>query len=354
MAHARTVSHMTSIQIQPKLSICIPTYDRANLLGQALQAISHQWELDLSEQQQLQIELIISDNHSPDETPQVIARLSSSFPSLPLISFRQPENIGAAANVLHVAAMATGEYIYLLSDDDLLLPGALAGMLTLIGEYPQMPAFCLNTRSFVHDPALGVTKPDFKVFSDQAIKDRSECLQFIGSRITFISLLLFRRDHLSPSGYSHRTTSRIPHSYPFLDVLSRDGRMVATKQVFLAVRGNNTGGYSFYEVFVSHFADVMRYARSQGYSEKAVQAVLSQHLIRFLAPFTAYFKLHGTFGQLQPDFSDGVKRLLAEYGFHPLFIFGLLPMMLAPPKLAKGIHRIFRWIRGQKEKRDAL
>lgn len=337
----------------PLISICIPTFNRAALLQEALGTFLLQWQNDLTDEQRNQVELVISDNHSPDPTPEVITQFREANPTLRLTPVRQPENIGSSANILYLTTRATGVYIYLLSDDDLLLPGALAGILTLIQESPGLAAFCLNTRSFVQNPTKEITKPDFNVQSDKVISDCSDCLRFLGSRITFISLLMFRRDLICPGDYLAQKESLLLQSYPFLDVLAGGG-MYVTRQVFLGVRGNNTGGYSFYEVFVSHFADVMRYARSQGYSEAAVRAVLSQHLVRFLAPFTAYFKLHGTFGQLQPDFRDGINRLFAEYGFHPLFIFGLLPMMLAPPKLAKGVHRISRWIKGQKEKRDAL
>ena len=333
----------------PLISICIPTYHRASLLEEALETLRRQWEKDLTNEQRDRLEILVSDNHSPDGTPDVLTRFGAANPEMRFSYIRQPENIGPSANMLNLFGRATGDYVILISDDDLLLPGALAGMLSLVQNNPGAAAFCLNSRPFIHNPAEEIMKPDFSVEADRMISDPSDCLRFLGTRITFLSVLMFRRDRLDPEGYESRTSSLLFQSYPFLDVLATAGGLYITRQVFLAVRGNNTGGYNFYEIFVTSFAEVMRYARSQGYSESAVRAVLSQHLIRFLAPFTASFKLHGTYGKLQPDFRDGIRRLRTEYGAHPFFIFGLLPLMLAPHALARGIHGIIHRLKSKTE-----
>ena len=305
----------------------------------ALNAIIGQWELDIVQGDRDLIEVIVSDNASPDGTADMIIRVMATHPNFCLRHVSNQENQGPDANILQVLRLGNGEYTCLLSDDDILLPGALKAMLGLLCDHPTINAFCLNTSSFIHVPTEATANPDFTVAADQIITNPSDCLRFVGSRITFISLLMFRRPPIAPPAYDSYIGSSLLQAYVYLDVLAGGG-MYVTKQVFLGVRGNNTGGYSFYEVFVSHFADVMRYARSQGYSEKAVQAVLSQHLIRFLAPFTASFKLHGTYGKLQPDFRDGIRRLRMEYGTHPFFLFGMLPLMLAPSALACGVHGI--------------
>jgi len=333
---------------RPLLSFCIPTYNRCGYLEEALKAIIGQWESDIIPGDQDLVEVIVSDNASPDGTADLITRVTGAYPNFCLRHVRNQENRGPDANILQVLRLGNGEYVCLLSDDDILLPGALKAMLVLLCEHPTINAFCLNTSSFIHVPTEAAANPDFTVDIERVITDPSDCLRFIGSRITFISLLMFRRPPIAPPAYDSYVGSSLLQAYVYLDVLT-GGRMYVTKQVFLGVRGNNTGGYSFYEVFVSHFADVMRYARSRGYSEAAVRAVLSQHLIRFLAPFTASFKLHGTYGKLQPDFRDGIRRLWMEYGTHPFFLFGVLPLMLAPPVLARVAHSIIHRLKSRAE-----
>ena len=328
------------------LSLCIPTYRRAGLLEEGLCAVLGQWADDLTPLQRGQVEIVISDNASPDETPQVVACVQEAYPGLRLISFRQPENKGADANILNAAGLAAGEYVYLLSDDDILLPGALAEMLRLIGAHPGQAAFCVNTRPFVQDPAEE-TAPVLPVDSDRVISSPDECLRFLGTRLTFLSHLLFRRDRLTPAAYLPFIGTNILQAHLFVDVLAEGGGMCVTRRVFLATRENNTGGYNFFEVFVSSFGGLMRYARVRGYSEAAIRVVLTRHLTRFLTPFVATFKLQGAYGGLQPDFRDGARRLLAEYGPRPFLVFGLLPLMFAPPRLVRGLRAAVRLVRAQ-------
>lgn len=329
----------------PKLSLCIPTYRRAALLEEGLCAVTRQWAEDLSPSERRLVEVIICDNASPDETPQVAGRMRVAHPALSLTYFRQPENKGADANILHAVGLASGAYVFLLSDDDILLPGALRGMLALIDAHPGQAAFCLNSRPFVHDPAEN-TPPVLPVTGDLSLPSPDDCLRFLGTRLTFLSILLFRRDSVTLPEYLPRIGCNLLQAHLFVDVLGIQGMFVASR-VFLATRENNTGGYNFFAVFVTGFGDLMRHALDRGYSEAAVSRVRSRHLVRFLAPFVATFKLQGAYGGLQPDFRDGARRLLAEYGLHPFLIFVLLPLMFAPPAAVHRLRSAVRLARGR-------
>lgn len=99
-----------------KLSICIPTYNRANLLKNCLNSIEislkdHKW-----------VEICISDNASTDNTVNLIEDYSKR---LPIIFSANRENVGLCQNILNVTLLANGNYIWLVGDDDYLLPDAL-------------------------------------------------------------------------------------------------------------------------------------------------------------------------------------------------------------------------------------
>ena len=335
------------------LSLCIPTYQRVGFLEEGLDAVLKQWAGDLTPLQRNQVEIVVCDNASADGTPALIARVQAAHPELRLIYFRQPENRGADANILHSLSLGTGEYLYILSDDDILLAGAIRAMLALMDAQPDVAAFCLNSRPFVTDPAeerLPVLPAD----RDRLIASRDDCLRLLGTRLTFLSLLLFRREGFAAAEYEKFVGTNLLQSYIFVDVLGR-GRMYLTRRVFLATRDNNSGGYNFFQVFVSGFGDLMRYARVQGCGEAAVRSVLLRHLSGFLAPYVAEFKLQGVVGGLQPNYRDGIRRLLAEYGLHPFLVFGLLPLMLAPSRavyaLRAGVRFARRCTGGKRTKR---
>ncbi|MEI6142862.1 MAG: glycosyltransferase family 2 protein [Mariniphaga sp.] len=93
----------------PLVSIGIPTYNRAALLDRLLQNITHQTYK--------QIEIIISDNFSPDNmVSEVIKKYAES--DLRIIAFRQKANLGLIANHQFVQDQSKGKYFMWAHDDD--------------------------------------------------------------------------------------------------------------------------------------------------------------------------------------------------------------------------------------------
>lgn len=113
----------TSTTGQPLLSVLIPTYNRADFLRKCLGSV-----LAFSG---TGIEVIVSDNASPDGTEAVAA----SFSDTRLRYFRQTENIGAVRNFRFLAGQAQGTYLFFLTDDDFLLTGALETVLGFIRTF---------------------------------------------------------------------------------------------------------------------------------------------------------------------------------------------------------------------------
>lgn len=92
---------------QPLLSICIPTYNRARLLEENL---SKMVLLDGFDQD---VEVVISDNHSTDDTQQVGEFFASKFQNIKY--YRNEENI-RDSNFPLALDRATGAYVKLLND----------------------------------------------------------------------------------------------------------------------------------------------------------------------------------------------------------------------------------------------
>lgn len=109
-----------------KLSFCIPTYNRANFLGQTLSSIADQiTEYFLTDS----IEVCISDNASTDNTDDVIHKFKKHYPSVQLVYSKNSVNLGADRNYLKVVEIANGEYCWLMGSDDIVPPGAIAKVL---------------------------------------------------------------------------------------------------------------------------------------------------------------------------------------------------------------------------------
>lgn len=98
------------------LSICIPTYNRAEYLKQSLDILMLQLAGYVHN-----VEVIISDNCSTDCTKEVVEELSGRSP-IPLSYSRNAENIGGNNNIALTVGHSSGKYVYVMGDDDILSP----------------------------------------------------------------------------------------------------------------------------------------------------------------------------------------------------------------------------------------
>ncbi len=82
------------------LSICIPTYNRARLLRQILDVLGTQIRATGVEN----VVIYISDNGSPDNTPQVVEEFQKQS-DVHVVYSRNSSNLGISKNLLKVMAM---------------------------------------------------------------------------------------------------------------------------------------------------------------------------------------------------------------------------------------------------------
>lgn len=111
-----------------KLSICIPTFNRARNLENCLQSL-----VDAKAVTRSDFEVCVSDNGSWDDTPDVLAKYQDR---LQLVTNRNHENLGIPRNFLKVVGLASGEFAWLVGDDDLVLPDAIDRLCAIIDTQP--------------------------------------------------------------------------------------------------------------------------------------------------------------------------------------------------------------------------
>jgi abequosyltransferase len=102
-----------------KISICIATFNRAAFIGETLDSILAQ--------RPSQVEIVILDGGSTDDTERVVGGYVQRFERLRYV--RQSSNQGVDRDFNSAIEHAAGEYCWLMSDDDLLMPDALATVL---------------------------------------------------------------------------------------------------------------------------------------------------------------------------------------------------------------------------------
>jgi hypothetical protein len=100
--------------MKPKVSIGIPTFNRAQFLPESLGSALNQSLPD--------IEILVSDNASTDATEEVVAAMRDER----VRYVKQPRNMGGTGNFQALLDLATADYFCLLQDDDMIFPDLAA------------------------------------------------------------------------------------------------------------------------------------------------------------------------------------------------------------------------------------
>jgi glycosyltransferase involved in cell wall biosynthesis len=95
------------------LTIAIPTHNGEKTISTALQSVLAAIQFDSSED----VEILVSDNCSEDSTQKILTEFQSKHPNL-LKTIRQESNQGYDRNIISLVKNSSGDFIWLLGDDD--------------------------------------------------------------------------------------------------------------------------------------------------------------------------------------------------------------------------------------------
>jgi glycosyltransferase involved in cell wall biosynthesis len=155
-----------------KISVIIPTYNRAGFLRTAIISVLNQTFQDF--------EIIVVDDASTDNTPEVVTHFGDER-----IKYMRNNTSKGAAGSRNVAIMSsTCTYIAFLDDDDEWLPKKLQMQTSILEKSPMDIAG-------VHTRIIQIEKVSGKIFSQEIFKKNSEDI-FQGNYITTSSVLLRR------------------------------------------------------------------------------------------------------------------------------------------------------------------
>ena len=123
------------------VSVCIPTYRGAAFLATAIDSVLQQSCADL--------ELLIIDDNSPDDTAAIVA----SYTDPRVLYLRNAHNLGPEGNWNRCLELARGKYFKLLPHDDVLAPTCLAEQVAVLEADAQARiALVFGARDII-DPA---------------------------------------------------------------------------------------------------------------------------------------------------------------------------------------------------------
>jgi len=169
----------------PQVSVCIPSYNYAHYLPDAIGSVLAQTFTDH--------ELIIVDNCSTDDTEEIVAGFVRS--GVPLRFHRNDLNLGQAGNFNRCIELARGQYIQFLCADDTLEPTCLEKLAAALDGHPS--ASLAGAARFLVDERLLPLK--ILAYSNRFAEERGHdvilrCL-LKGNLIGEPSSVMFRKEH---------------------------------------------------------------------------------------------------------------------------------------------------------------
>lgn len=169
-----------------KLSICIPTYNRANFLRSALSRFETHYGFAFP------YEIVVSDNASEDNTADVVAEFAAR--GLPIRYYRRATNGGSLANTVCAFHQAIGDYVLYHADDDFLVPEGLKKAIAYLDANPDVSA--CHTPWYLYDEVADRDVNQFyAIDADRKFPKESfaDVFQFIFERHIFPEIGIYRR-----------------------------------------------------------------------------------------------------------------------------------------------------------------
>lgn len=174
-----------------KVSVCIPAYNGEKFIQEAIDSVIAQTFTDF--------EIIIVDDRSTDNTVNII----KSYTDKRIRFFQNEKNLGLIGNWNKALSYATGEYIKILPDDDLIYPNCLKLQVEVLDNDPDKEVALVSGRKNVINNNgkilfnRGFSRKEIRVSGVEAI---NKTVRSGGNIIGEGGALLFRREIMKKVG----------------------------------------------------------------------------------------------------------------------------------------------------------
>ncbi len=220
-----------------KLSVCIPTYNRADLLSKTLQSFLPQLTAD--------VEIVVSDNASTDHTAKVVAAFQKQHANV--VYHRAPENGGADRNYLKAVELASGEFCWLFGDDDYAQADSVAAVRAYCEQGFDIHIInrvqCDMTMSRIRNQywlfrSIGDRAFDFSRRAE--LRSYFNCVQSVGGIFSFLGSIIVRRSAWNAVQYEDRFTgTAYSHAFILLSLAAGGCRLSYHREPLVDCRFGN-------------------------------------------------------------------------------------------------------------------
>lgn len=318
---------------QPVLTIAVPTYNRAEYLNLCLARIGEEIN-GLDEAQARLVRVCVADNGSTDNTREVVSRYQGLLAEQ-LKSVRTEVNQGMDFNFTRCYELAQTPYVWLVGDDDIILPGGLKKVLDVLAKY-EIDILYVNNYWFKkdHKKRPNQKEPHGTLMFSNAL----EFARRTNVMLTYLSGLVVRTG--IGSEYRHQLAGSNIVQLSWVLPLLRDGKCFATIQDWvIAAKGSNSGGYELVRVFgncLSAITDEILKDRRD-----IARAIQNGTIINFFPGFIWEFR-KGSSKFADKEMAQGLKDAFGDNWRYYVF---LAPLFMLPLRLSEYYYYIVRVLR---------
>lgn len=320
-----------------RLSICIPTYNRGAFIGRLLESIATQAGYGC------ELEVVVSDNASDDDTAMVVEQYRRRLPSL--VYHLEATNVGADRNYLKAVALASGDYCWLMGSDDLVEPGGIGAVERILASNSEVGGLYLRRNAYDFALQNKITQPisDHLYAEDTTISGSDQIFTALGQFVGYLSANVVDR-RLWQHVVDHHDLTDYCNAWVHVFVI---GRMMQQRPTWIYVAQPWVGWRSGNDSFLSEG----QYRRLEidvaGYEQVArglfgLASPVYRHVMSRILKHARFRVLHAKMHGAPASFFQKVRALMNRYyRGYPVYWLTTYPLLHAPAPIIKAAGRLY-------------
>ncbi|MBV8254353.1 MAG: glycosyltransferase family 2 protein [Chitinophaga sp.] len=297
----------------PMLTIAIPTYNRLSFLDTCLDSIASQYT------PQMQLEVVVSDNCSPLDPIDIIEKYRQK--GLHIAYSRNTVNEGPDGNIGKCYNLGSGEFVWIIGDDDIILNGGLSRVFQLLEkEAPDFIHLGWKIRdNRDNNNVMEMSMPPV-IYS---FTNHVHFLKNFTHNITFISGSIIKRKFVTPD-YKHFLGTNLVQLSFLLQALFQGKRFIYVKSPVVGVEPDNSGGFKVCDVFGKNLNQVLSYFDNHSKIERVRKLINNGLIMECFPGWIKRIRLNSKNGFTDSDCKKSLHPVLKSYPFYWISLYPIL------------------------------
>ncbi|MGL6153832.1 MAG: glycosyltransferase family 2 protein [Cetobacterium sp.] len=303
------------------LSILIPTYNRSEYLDKALKSIFEQ--IKLKDDLKYQIEILVSDNNSSDNTQQILKKYMEKSKKYEILFtfWKNDNNLGPDGNFEKLIKKSTGNFCWLFGDDEFLIDKGLLIVYKILLENNNIGLLHIRNNNKKIEKFL---KTDVQTY-----------IENISYMISFITANIFNKNYLDKNLNIEKFKNKnlIQELFYFQAILKSPENIILSENIFKTERADNVGSYKLFETFAKNQNEIFDFFITFGLKRNTIRSINKKMLRCFFPIWIVDYKKNKDKNKWpNENIYNEMKKIYSNYKEFYLYC---VPLIKMPNKFSK-------------------